>query len=179
MAEVRREMSRAVDDPAYRRSQAGDFESRLEAAKLQVEEAAFGLDAASREALARKGVPPTALDGLFVYDAGKINADGQFAGWGAAPQAHGGQILLGVRPMPDGRTGFILSVPNGMEAPSLAPLGEALRAAEAAREGGGRPGNIGGRDSLQFSFDGLRMTPQELLMAVAEARAKHSQGGSR
>lgn len=179
MAEVRGELSRAVEDPAFRRSQAAEFESRLEAAKLQVEEAAFGLDAASREALARKGVPPTALDGLFVYDAGKINADGQFAGWGAAPQAHGGQILLGVRPMADGRTGFILSVPNGMEAPSLAPLGQALRAVEAAREGGGKPGNIGGRDSLQFSFDGLRMTPQELLMAVAEARAKGVQGGPR
>lgn len=178
MAEVRKEMSRLVDDPGYRRVQAGEFESRLEAAKLQVDQAEFGLDAASREALAAKGVPPTALDGIFVYDAGKIQADGQFAGWGAAPQAHGNQILLGVRPMPDGRTGFILSVPNGMEAPSLASLGKALQAAEAAREASGKPGSVGGRDSLQFSFDGLRMTPQELLMTLAEARAKE-QGGVR
>lgn len=179
LAEVREGITRAVDDPGFRRSQAAQFESRLSDAKSQVAAAEFQLDPAAREALAKQGVDPKVMDDVFVYDGTKVNADGLFAGWGAAPQSKGDRLLLAVRPLPDGKTGFIFSVPNGMEAPSLAGVGKALREAEAAkvtelqaRDADVKAGNVGGRDSLQFSFDGLHLSPQEVLQVVARERAK-------
>ncbi|MBI4678497.1 MAG: hypothetical protein HY748_13035 [Elusimicrobia bacterium] len=183
MQEVMAEMSKVVADPKTRGARAGRFRSALEAAQKQVEAARIDLSGAKSQ-LKNEGFSGKALDDMFVFSADKISAEGGvFANWGGPSQAHDMPLQLSFKslaadPMGNGRTQFILAVPNGKAAATLKPLGEAISKAnlEKAKSLGVGPqeaGMVMGRDALQFAFPpGILLTPTEILLEIGRFRSK-------
>ncbi|MDD5657227.1 MAG: hypothetical protein PHF00_08230, partial [Elusimicrobia bacterium] len=186
MDEVLRNMTRALDDPNARAELAGAFGQEVTAVEQQVRAARTGLSPEAKQQLAKEGGDPKALDDIFIYDSDKVKAEGVFSGWGGVPLAHNKNMQLSFQRLADGRTQFILAVPNGEKAPSLAPLGEALakaNAEKAARLGlsehdvkEGKAGQVVGRgDTLQFAFaPGILLSPEEIMLALARQRGVSS-----
>jgi GGDEF domain-containing protein len=179
MAEVMPEMTRVLTDPSVRGARAERFRAALDAAQKQVEASRMDLS----EARARLGTSAAGLDGVFVFDAGKISPDGGvFASWGGPSAAHDKGLQLSFKALaPDSqgnpRTQFILAVPNGKAGQALKPVGEAINKAnlEKAHHLGKDPKDAGmvmGRDTLQFAFQpGLLLTPTEILVEIGRVRS--------
>lgn len=162
MDETLRFIGQSLDDPAFRGRNAKAFAAEVAQARENV-----------RAAEIKPSVP--GLEDIFVFDADKIPGGSLFANWGGPPLAHGKGLQLSFKALAGGRTQFILAVPNGVQAPSLKPLGEAVQKANEAkaRELGLKDdrGAVLGRDALQFAFSpGLLLTPQEIMGALARQR---------
>ncbi|MCX5797595.1 MAG: hypothetical protein NTY77_19060 [Elusimicrobia bacterium] len=162
MDETLQFIGQSLDDPAFRGRNAKAFAAEVEQARQNV-----------RAAEIKPSVP--GLEDVFVFDADKIPGGGLFANWGGPPLAHGKSLQLSFKALAEGRTQFILAVPNGAQAPSLKPLGRAIQKAhEAKAQKMGITDDLGavlGRDALQFSFSpGLLLTPQEIMGVLARQR---------
>ena len=141
--------------------------------------AANSLASPAVESLGASSVTKT-LNKVLIVDSNKIKSKGVFKTWAAVPEVSTEVgLMLNLTELPNGKTMFIMSVPNGRTNPLTgeflaAKLTEANAAAAKTRTSGtdGKPmtpGTVFVRDSaLQFSFDGLVLTKQEIIKVVAE-----------
>lgn len=178
MDEVMADMTRVVDSPGLRQSNAKSFAADIESAKNQVQAARTGLTPEARAKLVSEGVDPKALDDIFIYNADKVQGGGTFANWGGPAMAHESGLQLNFKTLANDRTQFILAVPNGKAAQNLKPIGEAIAKANVEKAAGmglkpTEAGAVMGRDALQFAFaPGLVLTSEEIMMVMARATGK-------
>lgn len=131
-------------------------------------------------------------DSVYYFNGNAIDAThyGIFASWAAPAQAHDKAIQLNISPREGGKVVYILANPEGRPMPmsSLMNIGREIQALHLKRSF--EKGEITeqqfteatrqlqsqgiGRDALQFSFQGVYLTPREIVEIIYQHLSRNS-----